>query len=194
MTKHILSAIIGALVCGVTIFAIFFFRENPFRQGAIIIKGPGGISIAFNVSNSDDLTGLLLEALNNEKTTTMMTHSLLSIIKGLKPGSYLVQQLCGLVDRREPPFLAKSIPVKLVYDPNMPLGIAAACENSQFLSQNIKIYPIDDNGGGIPTSAEGFYVDSEYAVSCSENGEILRVNFEKIDEFQQRQVMAKRTY
>ena len=196
MIRHVLSGIIGALVAGVTIFAIIFFWKNPFRQGEISFTTPSGASMTLNVSNSNDIAELIRAALQTENSAFMMTNSLLSIIKGLKPGCILVEELCNLVERREPPFCANSFPVKLVYDPKMPIGIAAACENSRFLAKNIRVYPIDDNGGGIPTNALGFFVDSRMAFSCRKGGEILRVNSEKVEEFNRRnrKVMAKRTY
>lgn len=195
MTKHVLSTIIGALVAVVTIFAIIFFWKNPFRQGEIIFKTPSGASMSLKVANSNDITELIREALQDEKSGQMMTYSLLSIIEGLTPGCYLGEKLCNLVEQRQPPFCVKSVPVKLVYDSGVPISIAAPCENSSFLAKSIIVYPTDNNGGGgDPMNTLGLYVDSRLAFSCSEGSEIMRVNSEKVEEFNRYQVMAKRDF
>jgi hypothetical protein len=45
-----------------------------------------------------------------------------------------------LAEQRRPPFLSSSVPVKLVYDSEMPQGLAAVCEKSPFLAKNIVIF------------------------------------------------------
>ena len=59
MKRHVLSGIIGALVAGVTVFAIIFFWKNPFRQGVISFTTPSGTSMTLNVSNTKAVAELI---------------------------------------------------------------------------------------------------------------------------------------
>lgn len=194
MGKHVLSGIIGALVAGVTVFAISFFSKYPFREGELSFKLLNGAELTLKVANSEEITELIRAALQNEKSALMMRNSLLSVIEGLPSGCILGEKLCNMVERRQPPFCAKSVPVVLIYDPKVPEGIAAACENSYFLGKRIVVYPIAYNGGGDPMNSLNLHVDGRLAVSCIEGGEILRVNSEKVEGFNSRQVMAKRDF
>jgi len=195
MTKHILSAIIGALVTVVAIIAFIFFWQNPFRQGEIIINTPSGASLKLSIANSNDITELFIRAMDDEESGVMISNSLMSVIERIKPESALGEKLCRLVDERKPPFCVNSVPVKLVFDDKVPSSIAAPCEKSIFLAKSIIVYPVvDENGGGDPMNTLPLYVDSRLARVCPEGSEIMRVNSNKVEEFNRYRVMAKRDF
>lgn len=192
MKKMILSAIIGAMMVGVAIVAIIFFWKNPFREGEITIATPNGPSVTFKVANSNEISELIRKGLENEKTQRMLTYSLLSIIENLPPGNTLGEKLVELVEQRRPPFSANSVPVKLAYDPNVPPGLAAVCDNSRFLAKPIVVFVLN-NDGELLGSFQA-YVDCRLTFPCPAGGEILRVNSMEVDKFNRYQVLAKRNF
>ena len=194
MKKQALSATIGALVAGVTIFAIIFFWKNPFREGELSFETSSGAKMCLKVANSNDITELLRKALQDEEVAQMITYSLLAVIESLPPNCALGEKLCNMVQNRTPPFCPTSIPVKLIFDDKMQIGVAAACDNSYFLSKRIVVYPMTADGGGDPMNTLGLHVDGRLAFSCPDGVEILRVNSEKVQEFNLHQVMAKHDF
>src|SRR5262245_14159994 len=140
MGKQALSAISGALVCGVVLFAIVFFWRNPFRVGEITIAMANGPSMNLKVANTNEISELIRRGLENEKSAEALTNSLVSIIEHLPPSSELGKKLVELAELRRPPFSWSSVPVKVVYDAKLPQGLAAVCEQSGFTAKNIVVY------------------------------------------------------
>jgi hypothetical protein len=195
MEKQVLSAISGALVAGVAVVAmaaIGFFWKNPFRVGEIHIDTPNGPSLTFKVANSNEISDLIRNGLANKNSADALTNSLLSIIENLPPGSTLGEKLVELVERRRPPFSSISVPVKLVYNPNVPRGLAAVCENSSFLAKNIVVFVLGDDGELLFTFT--VYADVSLAFPCPDGGETLRISATEIEEFKRNKIMAKRNF
>ncbi len=192
MRQQILSTIIGALMVGVAIVAIIFFWKNPFREGEITIATPNGPTVTFKVANSNEISELIRKGLENEKTEKMLTYSLLGIIENLPPGNKLGEKLVELVEKRQPPFSANSVPVKLAYDPNVPPGLAAVCDNSRFLAKPVVVFVLNNEGELLGSFQ--VYVDCKLAFPCPGGGETLRVNSMEVDRFNRYQVMAKRNF
>src|SRR5262249_30853618 len=131
MEKQVLKTITisSALV---VMAAIAFFWINATRVGEITIATPKGPSMTFKVANSNEISELIRNGLENAKSADALSNTLLSIIEHLPPGSMLGEKLLDLAERRRSPFLFKSVPVKLVYGSNLEPGLAAVCENSSF--------------------------------------------------------------
>lgn len=128
-----------ALVAGVLLLVIVFFWRNPFKVGEITIATQNGPSLTFKVADSNEISELIRKGLENEESAAFLTNSLLSIIENLPAGSKLSEKLLELAEQRRPPFSSSSVPVKLVYDSEVPHGMAAVCEKSAFLAKNIVI-------------------------------------------------------
>lgn len=191
MGKQALSAISGALVAGVALVAIAFFWQNPFRVGEITIATPNGPSVTFKVANSNEISELIRKGLENENSADALTNSLLSIIEHLPLGHTLGEKLVELAEQRRPPFSSSSVPVKLVYGPNVPRGRAAVCENSGFSAKNIVVFVLSNDGELLDTFPA--YADATLTFPCPAGGETLRINSTDVEEFNRHKVLAKRT-
>lgn len=192
MGKQVLSATGGALVAGVAMAAIAFFWQNPFRVGEIRIDTPNGPSMTFKVANSNEISELIRHGLANKNSAGALTNSLLSIIENLPLGSTLGEKLVELAERRRPPFSVISVPVKLVYSPNVPRGLAAVCENSGFLAKNIVVFVLGDDSELLFTFPA--YADVTLTFPCPNGGETLRINATEVEEFKRHKMLAKRTF
>lgn len=192
MGKYVYSAICIVLVIGLLIVCNFF-GKNPFRVGEITFATPNGPSMSFKVANTNEISELIRKGLADERSSEMLSNTLLSIIEHLPPGCTLGEKLVELVERRRPPFLVKSVPVNLLlHDENLPEGLAAACENSCLLSKNVVVYVLKNNNEmmtNIPA-----HVDGTLAFPCPDGGEVLRVNSQKVKELGSYRIMAKQTF
>ena len=191
MGKQVLSAISGALVAGVALVAIAFFWQNPFRVGEITVATPNGPSVSFKVANSNEISELIRKGLENENSAAYLTNSLLSIIEQLPPNSPLSEKLVELAAQRRRPFSWSSVPVKLVYDRNVPPGVAAVCENSGFSAKSIVVFVLNNDGELLHTLQ--LYVDGRLAFPCPSGSETVRINSTDFEEFNRYKVLAKRT-
>jgi hypothetical protein len=104
----------------------------------------------------------------------------------------LGEKLVELVERRRPPFSSSSVPVKLMYDPNVPEGLASVCENSRFLGKNIVAFVLGEDGEML--SRFSALVDVTLTFPCPDGGETMRINDTKIEEFKRHKMLAKRTF
>lgn len=191
MGKQALSAISGALFIGVVLFAIVFFWKNPFRVGEITIATGNGPSIALKVANTDDISELIRGGLANEKSADALTNSLLGIIEHLPPSSELGKKLVELAERRDPPFLWNSVPVKAVYDSKLRQGLAAVCEQSGLKAKNISVYVLGSENNMLYTFQA--WADPGLTFPCPDAIETVRLNSIEVQEFSHNRVMAKRT-
>jgi hypothetical protein len=186
MVKLAFGVIIGALIA-----VIVFFWLNPSRVGEITIATPNGPSMTFKVADSNEISKLIQKGLENENTANTLTDSLLGIIERLPPGSTLGEKLLELAERRRPPFSLNSVPVKLVYRPNLPGGLAGVCENSSFSAKNIVVFVLGGNDGELLHTFQA-YADVELTFPCPAGDEILHINSTDAEEFNRHKVLAKR--
>lgn len=190
--NRISSAIVinVALVAGVLLLVIVFFWRNPFRVGEITIATQNGPSVTFKVADSNEISKLIQKGLENEKSAAFLTNSLLSIIENLPAGSKLGEKLLELAEQRRPPFSSSSVPVKLLYDSEVPQGVAAVCEKSAFLAKNIVIFVLGNEGELLHTVQA--YADARMMFPCPSGAETVRLNSKDMLESNRDKVMIKR--
>lgn len=178
------------VVAGVLLVIIAFFWRNPFRVGEISIATPNGPAVTFKVADSNEISELIQKGLENEKAAGLLTNSLLSVIENLPPGSKLGEKLLQLAEQRRSPFSSSSLPVKLVYDSDVPQGLAAVCETSAFLAKNIVIFVLGNEGELLHTVQA--YADARMMFPCPNGAETVRLNSRDMMELNGDKVMAKR--
>jgi hypothetical protein len=180
-------------VAVVVLAAIVFFSINPFRVGEITVTTPNGPSVTVKVANSNDISELIKKGLQNEQTKGVLANSLLDIIKKLPVGSELSESLVGLAEKHTNPFSFDPVPVMVEYDPNVPQGLAAVCEKSEFLAKNIVVYGPGNNPGEVHNIHA--HADADIIVfPCLDGLEIVRVNSKEVREFNLDKAMAKRVF
>ena len=179
-----------ALVAGVLLLVIVFFWRNPFKVGEITIATQNGPSLTFKVADSNEISELIRKGLENEESAAFLTNSLLSIIENLPAGSKLSEKLLELAEQRRPPFSSSSVPVKLVYDSEVPHGMAAVCEKSAFLAKNIVIFVLGNDGELLHTVQA--YADARMMFPCPNGAETVRLNSKDIPESNREKAMMKR--
>lgn len=187
--NRILSGSSAVIVAVVVLAAIIFFSINPFRVGEITVATPNGPSVTVKVANSNEISELIQKGLENEKTASSVTNSLMSIIENLPVGSELGDKLMDLAEQRKNPFKINSVPVTLVYDPSLPDGWAAVCEESDFSGKNIVVF-VQAKGELLPPIHA--YADAKIVFPCSDGDEIVRLNSTKILQLNRDNAMAKR--
>lgn len=187
---RVLSGSSVLLVAGVVLAAIVFFSKNPFRVGEITVTTPNGPSVTVKVANSNEISELIHKGLENETTAGYVTNSLLNIIENLPAGSKLGEKLVELAEQRKRPFSSNSVPVRLVYDPNVPNGLAAVCEKSDFSAKNIVVFVLGKNGELLHQTVA--FADASMTFPCPGDGETVRLNYKEILELNSDQVMVKR--
>jgi hypothetical protein len=185
------TAINVVLIAVVILVVIAFFWMNPFRVGEITVATPNGPSMTFKVADSNDITDLIQKGLENEKVSGALTNSLLSIIEKLPPGSKLGEKLLELAERRRSPFSSSSVPARLVYDPEVPQGLAAVCENSAFLAKNIVIFLLGNEDQLLHTPVQA-YADVNMTFPCPAGAETVRLNSKNLLALEHDKVMVKR--
>jgi hypothetical protein len=188
--NRLLSGSSVLLVAGVVLAAIVFFSKNPFRVGEITVTTPNGPSVTVKVANSNEISELIHKGLENETTAGYVTNSLLNIIENLPAGSKLGEKLMELAEQRKRPFSSNSVPVRLVYDPNVPNGLAAVCEKSDFSAKNIVVFVLGKNGELLHQTVA--FADASMTFPCPGDGETVRLNYKEILELNSDQVMVKR--
>ena len=190
--NRISSAIVinVALVAGVLLLVIVFFWRNPSRVGEITIATQNGPSLTFKVADSNEISELIQKGLENEKSAVFLINSLLSIVENLPAGSKLGEKLLELAEQRRSPFSPSSVPVKLVYDSEVPQGLAAVCEKSAFLAKNIVIFVLGGEGELLHTAQA--YADARMMFPCPNGAETVRLNSKDIPDSNRDKVMIKR--
>lgn len=192
MSKSKLIVIAPVLILGLIVGgALVFFDWNPFREGEITIALADGTSMTLKVANSSEISEVIREGLNNDKTSGPLASSLLGIIEELPSNHPFSQKLMSLAETRRPPFKFESVPVKLLYGNDVPEGLVAVCENSRFSSKNIVIFVLDEEGGLVDKFA--YYADTRQQFPCEDDEEKLRLNLTNINELSRFTVLAKRT-
>jgi hypothetical protein len=180
------------LIAGVLLVVIAFFWMNPFRVGEITIATPNGPSATFKVADSNEISELIQKGLKNEKTAALLINSLLSVIENLPAGSKLSEKLLELAENRRPPFELSSVPVKLVYDSDVPQGLAGVCEKSAFAAKNIVIFVLDNENKLLRHKPVQAFADARITFPCPDGREIVRLNSNDMLEFKLENALVKR--
>ncbi len=178
------------LAAGVILVVIAFFWWNPSRVGEITVATPNGPSVSFKVADSNEISELVRKGLENERTADFLTNSLLSVIESLPSGSKLGEKLLQLAEQRRSPFSSSSVPVKLVYDSEVPHGLAAVCEKSAFSAKNIAIFVFGNEDELLYTAQA--YADPKMMFPCPEDAETVRLNSRDVLALKRDKVMVKR--
>ena len=184
-----MTVINAVLAAGVILVVIAFFWWNPSRIGEITIATPNGPSVSFKVADSNEISELIRKGLENERTVDFLTNSLLSVIERLPSGSKLGEKLLQLAEQRRSPFSSNSVPVKLVYDSEVPQGLAAVCEKSSFSAKNIAVYVFNEDELLYTVQA---YADPKMMFPCPEDAETVRLNVSDVLALKPDKVMVKR--
>jgi hypothetical protein len=185
-----LSVINVVLGAGVILVVIAFFWWNPSRVGEITVATPNGPSVSFKVADSNEISELVRKGLENERTADFLANSLLSVIESLPSGSKLGEKLLQLAEQRRSPFSSSSVPVKLVYDSEVPQGLAAVCEKSAFSAKNIAIFVFSNEDELLYTVQA--YADPKMMFPCPEDAETVRLNSRDVLLLKRDKVMVKR--
>jgi hypothetical protein len=83
-----------------------------------------------------------------------------------------------LAEQRKRPFSSNSVPVRLVYDPNVPNGLAAVCEKSAFSAKNTVVFELGKNGELLHQTVA--FADASMTFPCPGDGETVRLNYKEI--------------
>jgi hypothetical protein len=181
---------LALLAAVVMLFIWYLWYTN--RVGEITVSTPGGPSMTIKVAESNDISELMRKGLEDKRSAVYLTNSLLSIIEQLKPDSPLSEKLVDLAERRNSPFKFESVPVKIIHDANIERGLVSVCENSQFSAKNIVVYTEDNIRHDMQFNMN-VYADPRLTRTCTESGEIVRMNAIDIEGMNGVSIFAKRT-
>jgi hypothetical protein len=78
-----------------------------------------------------------------------------------------------------------------VYDPEVPQGLAAVCENSAFLAKNIVIFLLGNEDQLLHTPVQA-YADVNMTFPCPAGAETVRLNSKNLPALEHDKVMVKR--
>jgi hypothetical protein len=112
------------------------------------------------------------------------------------PRSPLGGALLDMVHFHRGPFGLGSLPVKLVYDPQLHVGHAAVCDKSVFMGRSFVLYVVgsqETNKDQMLFNAEEV-AEANLAFRCSEGSEIVRVNETEAQGLEHEVVLAKLTF